>query len=438
MKTTKGPQMRSLLASGALALSIMLAGCGVSAGSRSTKTASPVPAGEIVYIVHGPYSTSTAGIVALHPANGTASPLLTLPMGLTTQDHQRLYAATTANGHTSISAYDTRTGAKLSTFTIAGAYAMDGRGYAGAVISPDGRWLVLRQAGQAETGSGFAVVDTQARTLAQTISLPGDFDLDAISPNGAMLYLLQNLNDADHHYYVRAYDLNARHLLDTIIVDKSEINETKMVGTAVTRQMSDDGSMAYTLYIDPAHNHAFVHILPLASGPDGPPFARCVDLPSGASADLLHFYTLTRSPDGAYLYAANGALGVVAAISLHGDNIYDDKVEVTNRFDATANATANDAARTLYHGAALSSDGQTLYVAGLRGIWALHASNLHVQRAYAANEAFTSVALSANGKLLYATDPAHGLLAIALAAPQSAQSLWGAAQSPWGIAWVSA
>ena len=51
-----------------------------------------------------------------------------------------------------------------------------------------------------------------------------------------------------------------------------------MTGSALTRQMSNDGTQAYTLYIDTAHNIAFVHILPLDASF---PFARCVDLAAG-------------------------------------------------------------------------------------------------------------------------------------------------------------
>lgn len=431
------------LASIALMLCAAIAACGAQPPLAAPHDTSHVATGELLYVVDGAASwgsTGTAGqgIVAFHP--GGTSPLVSLPMGLTTQDHQRLYATTSAGGQTAITIYDTRSGARLATFAITGAYSMDARGYAGAVLSPDGRWLALRQAGLTTGASVFALVDTQARKLAQTITLPGDFDLDAISPGGTMLYLLQNLNDAAHHYYVRAYDLTARTLLDTIIVDKTEINETKMVGTAVTRVMAPDGSIAYTLYIDPMHNHAFVHILPLGDGPNSPPFARCVDLPSGTSADLLHFYTLALSPDGTLLYAANAALGVVSAISLNGQqDVFDDKVAATGHFDAASSgATQSETARMLYNGAALSTDGRTLYVAGIYGIWAIRASDLRLVGSYAGRKAFTGVALSANSESLYAADPASGILAIPLSGGSAPRQLQEPVRSPWGIAWVSA
>src|SRR5262249_13983500 len=161
-----------------------------------------------------------------------------------------------------------------------------------------------------------AVLDTQTKRLVRSIILEGDFELDAISPHGGMLYLIQNLGDAGHHYYVRAYNVTGGRLLDATIVDKTEINEPQMQGVALTRQLAGQGRAAYPLSINPAENKAFIHILPLTDAVDGPLFARCIDLPVGATADLLHFYTLTLTPDGSHLYAVNAALGLVSAVSL--------------------------------------------------------------------------------------------------------------------------
>jgi hypothetical protein len=445
MKKVVTPFCCLALASTALVLCAALAACGVvQQPLAASQYTTPIPAAELLYVVDGTASWDSTGglanhrIVAFHPGSTATSPLVSLPMGLTTLDHRRLYVAVAGAGQTTITTYDTRSGARLSIFAIAGTYSMDGSDH--AVLSPDGRWLVLRQLGPAAGSSVFALVDTQARRLAQTIVLTGDFDLDAISPGGTMLYLLQNLNDAAHHYYVRAYDLTARTLLPTIIVDKTEWSGAKMTGAAVTRQMAPDASIAYTLYIDPTHNYAFVHILPLGEASSNFPFARCVDLPVGASPKLLHFYTLALSPDGTTLYAANAALGIVSTISLDGQQVFDDQIVATEHFDPANGGTApSDAARMLYNGAALSTDGKTLYVAGVRGIRAIRTTNdLHLVGTFAMQQAFTSVALSANGESLYAADPTNGLVMITLEGESGPRSLPGPAQSPWGIAWVSA
>jgi hypothetical protein len=422
-------------------LGILLAGCGQSASSAGAplKGAQAGEASDLLYVVTGS-GTGASGpsIVALRPQTGTH--VLSLPIGLLTLDQQRLYTATSAGGRTTVTVYATRSGAQLGSFTFAGAFGLQGGavapGYGSAVLSYDGHWLVLRAVGEGTTTNAttFALVDTETRRLVRTIALNGAFDLDAISPEGHMLFLIQNLGDAQHHYYVRAYDLLAGHLLDGIIVDKTEVNEAQMQGSALTRQVARDGSFAYTLYINTAENKAFIHILPLADSPSQGLFARCVDLPVGTSANLLHFYTLTLAPDGSMLYAANAALGLVSAVNLDQQSIFNDHVALSGHFDPQAGGVApGDAARVLYGGAALAADRRTLYVAGLHGIWAVRTSDLRVQQTYMTHGAFTSLALASTGQDLFATDPLHGILLIPLTQGGVAQSIPTSIQAPWGI-----
>src|SRR6266567_9155797 len=71
-----------------------------------------VPAGENLYVLDGytPSGSSSTKqqIVAFHPGSVNPVPLVTLPAGLTSQDHQRLYTATAANGQTTIAILNTR------------------------------------------------------------------------------------------------------------------------------------------------------------------------------------------------------------------------------------------------------------------------------------------------------------------------------------------
>jgi hypothetical protein len=424
-----------------LLLGIVLAACGQSASS-GVSAAKGTPAGmlgDLLYVVTGRGASAYGpSIVALRTQTGT--PMLSLPMGLLTLDRQRLYTATSAGGRTTVTAYATQSGIQLGSFTFAGAFGLEGgavaSGYGSAVLSPDGRWLVLRAVGEGAgtNATRFALVDTQMRRLVRTIALQGAFDLDAISPQGHLLYLIQNLGDAQHHYYVRAYDLLAGRLLDGIIVDKTEVDEAQMQGSALTRQMARDGSAAYTLYINTAENKAFIHILPLVDGPDQGLFARCVDLPVGTSPALLHFYTLTLAADGSMLYAANAALGLVSAVTLDQQTIFNDHVALSGRFDPTAGGAApGDGARALYGGATLAADQQILYVAGLHGIWAIRTSDLRVQQTYVAQSAFTSLALASSGQDVYATDPLHGIVVILLRQGGAAQPIPTPIQAPWGL-----
>lgn len=392
--------------------------------------------GEVLHVLDG-YSANGASanqrIVAFHP--GSSSLIASLPAGLASQDHQRLYVAAPQGNQTRITIYSPQTGAALSAFAIPGAYSSGMRGYETGAISPNGRWLALRQVTPDLSATTIVLVDTQARKVVKTEHLAGDFDLDAISPNAQTLYLLQNTNDAQHHYYVRAYDLTTDQLDPAIIVDKTEINETDMQGKALTRQMAPDGSASYTLYINQQENKAFIHILPLDDVPNGY-FARCIDLPVGASPDLLTYYTLALSPDGSTLYAINTALGTITRVSVQADYVFNIPNGSTQRFRAPLASAPG--APVPYSGAVVSSDQQTLYAAGVDGIYAFGArDNLQVLGHYLVGQAFTSVALSTDGRMLYAVSPSRGIVMFDLTNGQASQPMRGPAQSPWAIAWVS-
>src|SRR5260370_8462593 len=129
-----------------------------------------------------------------------------------------------------------------------------------------GQCMELRELGQGGNVTTIVRVDTQAGKLVKTIHLDGNFDLDAVNPDGAALYLLQRLNDGSGHYYVELYNVKENELYQNSIVDKTQLDETRMTGTALARQTASDGTMAYTLYIDTLNNKAFLHLLPLDPG----------------------------------------------------------------------------------------------------------------------------------------------------------------------------
>jgi hypothetical protein len=131
-------------------------------------------------------------------------------------------------------------------------------------ITPDGRLLVLSDnvnpTGELRSRSRFAVVDTRAMKLARDITLPGEFSVDALSPNGRFLYLISHVSHADFtKYQVRAYDLRAGRLLKGTIADKRQSGWV-MAGYPVTRAATTDGAWVYTLYRQD-NNYPFVHAL---------------------------------------------------------------------------------------------------------------------------------------------------------------------------------
>ncbi len=433
----------------------LLAACGTNFPTGNTTAAPPVPAGENIYVLDGYTSSGSSSmgqhIVAFHPGGASPSAFVSLPSGLTAIQHQKLYTATPlprgqgerGNEQTKISVIDTRTGATIRSFAINGTYATAAYGYDNAVVSLTGQWLALRQYAPVPDLTTIALVDTQAGKLTKTISLSGDYTLDALSPGGKAVYLLQKLYDTPGHYYVRVYDVAGNNLVETPIVDKSASNpagDPNMSGLALARQMLTDGTQAFTLYIDALHNVAFVHILPL-NDQIQPPLARCINLPTGKSVDLLRYYTLALSADGSTLYAANGALGIVTSIKLHTSNpldIYSDQIVRTKHFDpGNVTLSSNDRTRMLYNSAVLSKDGQTLYFAGVHGIWAIRTADLSVQGHYLTQQALTSVALSTDGKTLYAVDPTSGITLLDAISGQMQQVIQGPVHAPWSIEWIT-
>lgn len=425
----------------------LVAACGPNTSPVTTSPGvSTLPPGENVYVLDGYAPQDTAGtaqhIVAFHPGSSNPTSLISLPTGLTSLDHQKLYVATAKGSQTTINVINTQNGATIRSIVISGTYSTAAQGFASALASSDGHWLALVQQRQHNNATTIALVDTQAGRLVKTIQLNGDFDLDALSPDGSSLYLLQNLSDGSGHYYVKLYNVNENKLYDYTIVDKTDINE-KMTGVALVRQMAGDGTSAYTLYTNTSQNKAFVHILPL----DGEafPFARCVDLPAGHSADLLHYYTLTLSPDGGTLYAVNAALGVASLINLDNggtSNIFNDHVVSTIHFNpGKTNSRSSDTSRMLYNGAVLSPNGKMLYAVGMNGIWAISAADLQAQRNsvahYLTQQSFTGIALSSDGHTLYAVDPGRGITVFDTTTKQVQQVIQGPAHAPWGIEWIS-
>ncbi len=414
-------------------LTLILAACGSTSPATTKPGSSVVPARESLYVVDGSLSSPNVytgqRIVALHP--GTTAQPLVLPAGLYSLDHKNIYTAAPQNGQTTITVTNAQTGAKTRSFSIPGSYTTSGEAYATSVLSADGRWLALRQQGESDMQSTIVLVDTQAGKLAKTIQLPGDYDLDAISPDGNNVFVLEQIDQAGH-YHVRVYDVGENQLVQGYITDKVAPREN-MYGAALTRQMASDGTIAYTLYTNTAQNKAFVHILPLASDMY---IARCIDLPVGKSPDLLHYYTLALSPDGTTLYAANGALGVVTSISLDGDQVFDDNIITTSHFDP-GNVTTSDKSEVLYNGAVLSPDQHTLYFVGVHGIWVANTNDLKVRVNFATRQEFTGIALSGDGQTLYAVYPTDGITLVNIASGQFQQVTQSPAHAPWGIAWVA-
>jgi len=180
-----------------------------------------------------------------------------------------------------VNAHGRRIGASLllpGTFTIP-AVAYDG---SASGLSGDGHTLILIEprASFPRAETKLAMLHTRPLLWRTTITLPGDFSFDAVSPDGSLLYLIQYTSALDPtKYNVRVYDLDSSRLVKAPIVDPHERGE-KTRGQPLTRATSSDGRWAYTLY-DGAGKAPFVHALDTNNRT-----ARCIDLDALAGADL--------------------------------------------------------------------------------------------------------------------------------------------------------
>ena len=164
-------------------------------------------------------------------------------------------------------------------------------------LSADGNTLALSEPGFRfpQRNSVFTVIDTNRFRVIDTVTLDGTWTVDALSPDGRWLYLIEYTSPRDiTEYEVRRYDLERGRIDPRTIVDPEESSE-EMYGSPMTRATSPDGRWAYTLY--DGSEHPFIHALDTERGA-----AVCIDLDSeSVPPRRLSQMSLDPSPDGSRL-----------------------------------------------------------------------------------------------------------------------------------------
>src|SRR5438046_1255062 len=143
--------------------------------------------------------------------------------GVLSPNGKTRYVAVPDGSRTVIAQVLVRNGFVLRTLTVAGRFGLPFVTNDGTVggLSFDGRVLVLAAYGQAVTSSRFAVVDIKRWRPGKVVRLPGNYSVDALSPKGRMLYLIEHTSlNAGYRYRVRAYDLGYDRPLRRAIVDR--------------------------------------------------------------------------------------------------------------------------------------------------------------------------------------------------------------------------
>jgi DNA-binding beta-propeller fold protein YncE len=266
-------------------------------------------------------------------------------------------------------------------------------------VSADGGTIVLVEADAQAGGdaSRFAILSRTFDAKPRIVRLDGSFEYDAISPDGATLYLVEHLAaPPEGHYQVRAVDTASGTLRQDVVVDKSGLNEP-MAGYPIA-QVRQSSGFVFTLYH--GAEHPFVHAL---SSVDG--WALCIDLPASGSDDAAAAldWGLAASSSGNRVFAVNATLGL--AIEIDPNDL---SIRRTARFDAPASAAislakfGHEAGGPVGRRVIVSADGSVLYAAGSGGIVRLATNDLSTATTILAGSAVDALALTPEGTSLYA------------------------------------
>lgn len=231
------------------------------------------------------------------PIGAPSQALPTRSLGQTiAAPHGGSWRVTTSGSRTVVERLD---GRRSWSTTLTGRFALPVVTARGLRAGPslDGTSIVLSASPASSTS--FAIV---SRTQTHRLELPGKWTFDAVSPNGATVFLAESVGHSQ--YWIRSVDAASAHVGDRLVtktVSYDALNggsDGPMEGLALDRLMSDDELTAYTLYDGPSH--PFVHALDTAHGG-----ALCYDLPDalkGASANL----SLRRGPQAGLIDVVQG------------------------------------------------------------------------------------------------------------------------------------
>ncbi len=280
-------------------------------------------------------------------------------------------------------------------------------------LSADRSTLVLTEAGAQRGAAGvdraisrFAVLDANlaSRHAPRIIELDGAFDFDALSPDGSILYVAEQIpGSLVGRYQVRAVDTANGRLRDAVIVDKRNLDE-QMAGYPIDQERRDDG-MVLTLYR--GADYPFVHALSSTEA-----WAVCIDLPTRGFDDTEAASDWGLATVGSSGLAINATLGIAVEIPMS-------ELTVGRAVDFEPSAAAAVELAKFGHGdlgpagrrVAPSPDGTSVYAAGDGGIVRLGIRALGVEQRYLTGTAIQALAITPDGATIFALTRTGGRIA---------------------------
>jgi YVTN family beta-propeller protein len=232
-----------------------------------------------------------------------------IPRAVPSTDWSAVVRAVPQGTQTSVVVLDPRSGDELWTREVAGKLEVE-------VASQEGRQVALGSRGALGGYAGgrsstTLVIVGRDDPQPKTIELDGNFEPEAFSTDGDSLFVVEYLPPMrPTSYRVRRLDLRTEEVGGVYTVD-AELQEA-MQGTARIQTASPDGARLYTLYsLQDADGtkHAFVHVLSLDEE-----WAHCVDLPPTFGTTTEGSIALTIAPDGKRLYVTDASSGTVAEV----------------------------------------------------------------------------------------------------------------------------
>jgi hypothetical protein len=277
-------------------------------------------------------------------------------------------------------------------------------------VSSDGSTIVLIEADLAHGAAGadrmtsrFAVLDAHlgSRHAPRIIELDGAFDFDALSPDGSLLYVAEQIpGSLEGRYQVRVVETATGRLRPAVIVDKRNLAE-QMAGYPIDQERRDDG-MVLTLYR--GVEHPFIHAL---SSVDA--WAVCIDLPTRGFDDL------DAAADWGIVSTGRGDLAINATLGIAVD-IHPSELTVRRTLDFEPSAASPFRLAKFGHGdlgpagrrVVASPDGAAVFAAGAGGIVRLAAQDLEIDGRYMTGTGIDALALTPDGARLFALTRSDG------------------------------
>ena len=405
---------------------VALCGLMVLSGCAATEAKLPLVSGD--YRLYEAASTKNGQLIAVINSRSQTTERR-LPRGTLSPDGKHLYAVTS----NALQEIDAHTGAVLRTLQIPSYFDAPPASSGGVPggLSQNGRWLALQTGGGQRTTSHMLLVETSAFKVSERIDLDGVFDFDAVSNDGQRVYVIEYTSATSGYYRVRVYEVGAGQLGPYTVVDKGDPNEP-MTGARISGVFSPDGQWLYSVYAR-ENKGAFVHALNLTQ-----PYAFCLDLPGPGWAGSMNAFqwSLALTPDGRHLYAANGALGLLAQIdNLDGNQPVVSRTGKIATTGSTSSLFVQDVAAKEFgpSGSAVSPDGKTLVTAGQNGLLWIDTATLRVRSQQLSKWTVWSVAASPDGNRVYAVNDAGAIAELSMADSRVASTFDPGEGFPMGL-----